>query len=174
VNGRLGLALARLALAVTVVVVGFVLFRDTVRHAEASAAVSFLHLLGANRIRLLSDSSVLVIPRTGSLFRVVVTPSCSALSAMLALAVLGLLTPRAPWRRRLGATAVAMTAVLAGNLMRIAASLSAGTWAGRASLVLFHDWVGTMFTFASILGGYVLMLYVLLPDRQPTPALADV
>ena len=65
-------------------------------------------------------------------------------------------------------------AVLAGNLMRIAASLSAGTWAGRACLVLFHDWVGTMFTFASILGGYVLMLYVLLPDRQPTPALADV
>jgi hypothetical protein len=69
------------------------------------------------------------------------------------------------------ATGAAVGTVVAGNILRISASLAVGLVAGRTSLVLFHDWVGSMFGFGYTLGGYVLLLYLLLPsdpDRHPT------
>ena len=53
--------------------------------------------------------------------------------------------------------------VAIGNVLRITASVGMGLVAGRASLVLFHDWVGSLFAFAYILGGYILMISLLLP-----------
>jgi exosortase/archaeosortase family protein len=167
VNSRLRDVLLRLVGVIAVVCLGMVLFQDLARHLEAGLAVATLQLFGSDRVRLLADSSVLVVPGSGSVFRVVVTPSCSALSAVLAIGALGVLTPKSHWLRRVGATSLAVTAVIVGNWLRITSSLAAGVWTGSGSLVLFHDSIGTACTFASILGGYVLMLYLLLPDRRP-------
>jgi hypothetical protein len=56
--------------------------------------------------------------------------------------------------------------VFAGNVLRLAGSLGFGLWVGERSLVLFHDWVGTVFTYAYTLGGYLVMLSMLLAARQ--------
>jgi len=66
------------------------------------------------------------------------------------------------------ALAAAATVIFAGNIVRIAASVAIGAVAGRGSLVLFHDWVGSAFALAYTIGGYVLMLWLLLPaDAAP-------
>ena len=43
-------------------------------------------------------------------------------------------------------------------------SLWVGLEAGPASLVLFHDWVGTLFALTYTLVGFFLMLYLILPS----------
>lgn len=63
----------------------------------------------------------------------------------------------------------AVAAVVGGNFLRICSSVVVGLYAGRPSLVLFHDWVGSVIGFAFTLGGFVLMLWILLPARSSTP-----
>jgi carbamoyl-phosphate synthase large subunit len=161
-NGRR--ALVTVVGAVALVVGGFVLFESAMRRFEASAATALLHLAGAHNAQVFFGNSIQVYPTAHEPFRAVVTPSCSCIASLLALTALWLLSPRRD-ARRLAALPVALAVVTAGNILRIAASIAVGLVAGRASLVLFHDWVGTVFTFAYTLGGYVLMLYVLLPRR---------
>jgi carbamoyl-phosphate synthase large subunit len=106
------------------------------------------------------------VPDTHAPFRAIVTPTCSSLASALAIGALATLAPartRRARRRRVAATAAAVATVVAGNILRIAASLAVGLVAGRGSLVLFHDWVGSMFGFGYTLGGYILLLYLLLP-----------
>lgn len=73
------------------------------------------------------------------------------------------------WRGRLVAAAAASSAVFLGNQLRIDASAVSGLVAGRLTLVLFHNWVGSAFGFAYLLGGYVLMLWLLLPAERSSP-----
>ena len=58
-----------------------------------------------------------------------------------------------------------MTIVIAGNVIRMAAVLWVGSVGGRGALVMFHDWVGAVFTFGYTLFGYILMLFLVLPRR---------
>jgi carbamoyl-phosphate synthase large subunit len=76
--------------------------------------------------------------------------------------------PRATSRRFL-AIGAAVVAVVVGNFVRISSSVVVGLYAGRSSLVLFHDWVGSMIGFAFTLGGFILMLWILLPARAEAP-----
>jgi carbamoyl-phosphate synthase large subunit len=66
--------------------------------------------------------------------------------------------------RRVLAFLVAAVVILTGNVLRIAASLWVGLEAGPGSLVLFHDWVGTLFALTYTLVGFFLMLYLILPS----------
>jgi exosortase/archaeosortase family protein len=147
----------------------FLALMEPVRVAEASAAAGLLRLLGMD-VTVQLGTSIQVFPPGHAPFRAVVTPSCSSLSGLLALGFVAGFLPRRPGGRRLRAVFVAMAAVLTGNVLRIAGSLTVGLVAGRASLVLFHDWVGSVFTFVYTLGGYLLMLYLLLPARAKRPA----
>lgn len=148
----------------------FFALMEPVRMAEASAAAGLLRLLGMQDVTVQLGTSIQVFPPGQVPFRAVVTPSCSCLSGLLALGFVAGFLPRRPDGRRLRAVFVAMVAVVTGNVLRIAGSLAVGLVAGRASLVLFHDWVGSVFTFVYTLGGYLLMLYLLLPARaRPAP-----
>jgi exosortase/archaeosortase family protein len=163
--------LARVAIRLLVVMGCFFALMRPVREAEASAAAGLLHLLGVEDVTVRLGTSIQVFPPGHSPFRASVTPSCSCLSALLALGYVAGFLPRKSRWRRLPAVVAAMVAVAGGNVLRIAASLGIGLVAGRASLVLFHDWVGSVFTFAYTLGGYMLMLYLLLPSRtEPSTA----
>ena len=117
---------------------------------------------------LLSSSSIAVFPEAVGPFVAVIAPSCSALSALLAVASLSWFVPRGRTGRRLAALACALGCVLVGNVLRIAGSIAVGLVYGKPSLVLFHDWVGSLFAFSYTLGGYLLML-LLLP-AGPGPA----
>lgn len=166
-----GRALGILARPVGVIVgvlVVFFLLDDTFRHFEAGASAWVLHTLGVadEAAVFVPASSVAVFPPTAGPFLATVTSSCSSLSSLLAVAFLGLFTPRREPVRRVGALLAACAVILAGNIARIAASLGIGLAAGPASLVLFHDWVGSLFAFGYTVGGYLLMLWILLPRND--------
>ena len=150
----------------------FVLANAGFRQFEAAAATLLLHLARltpAHRVLLLPNSSIAVFPEAVGPFVAVITPSCSALSALLAVAFLAWFVPRGRTGRRIGALACALACVLVGNVLRIAGSIGVGLVHGKPSLVLFHDWVGSLFAFGYTLGGYLLMLFLLLP-AGPGPA----
>ena len=71
-----------------------------------------------------------------------------------------------PVSDRVLAGVIGVASIVVGNLVRIASSSVVGLLAGRVSLVLFHDWVGSSFGFAYTIGGFVLMLAVLLRRRR--------
>lgn len=168
--------LLRMAGVIAVCGFGFLLLQHPARHLEAEASAGLLRLCGAGGVSVAagSGSAITVVPDSHAPFRAIVTPSCSALASGLAIGALASLAPvrrRRDRTRRLVATGAAVGTVVAGNILRISASLAVGLVAGRTSLVLFHDWVGSMFGFGYTLGGYVLLLYLLLPsdpDRHPT------
>ena len=119
---------------------------------------------------MLFDTSIQIFPRRGDPVRGEITASCSSLASMLAIGCLGLLTPRVARSRRAFALGVALAAVFLGNVVRITASMALGYVAGRQALVLFHDSIGSMFTFGYTLGGFILMLWLLLPTHPAVPA----
>ncbi|MBV8980081.1 MAG: hypothetical protein JO086_04205 [Acidimicrobiia bacterium] len=178
-SARSRVVLLRMAGVILVVGVGFVLLQQPARRLEARASTALLQACGASGVSVAAGSSVLVVPSGHAPFRAIVTPSCSSLASALAIGALAALAP-ARRRRRAAATGAAVATVVAGNVLRISLSLAVGLVAGRASLVLFHDWVGSMFGFAYTLGGYVLLLYLLLPacprtssSLLPAPALSS-
>ena len=148
--------------------VGFALVQLDVRELETVASANVLHWLGAERAHVVLPTSIQVFPANGQAFRAVITPSCSSAASVLALVLLSTLVPRHVRHRRGRALLAAVALVFVGNIVRIAASIGVGFVAGRASLVLFHDWVGSIFTFVYTLGGFVLMLYLLLPRDATT------
>lgn len=154
---------------VALVMVGATLGRDAARGAEAVVTTRLVHGLGG-RVATLPDRSILVVPRDDLPFRVVVTPSCSSLAAVLALFALVVVLTRGDPLRRGGAFVVAAVVVVAGNVVRIAASLAVGLRTGRGSLVLFHDVVGSVFGVASVLTGFFVVVWIVLPARAVGPA----
>jgi carbamoyl-phosphate synthase large subunit len=135
-----------------------------VRRFETGTAIALVRPLSARVFRP-SATTIGVVPISGRPFQAVVTPTCSSLSSVLAIVGLGSLCP--PSRRRTAAVLAAVATVAAGNVVRIAASVAVGVAAGRGSLILFHDWVGSVFAFAYTLGGYILLLSVLLSRPPP-------
>lgn len=156
--------IARIGAVLLVSVAGFTFGHHAVRRLETGSAIALVHPLSA-RIFRPSATSIGVVPVSGKPFQAVVTPTCSSLSSVLAIIGLGSLCPRS--RRRTAAVFAAAATVAAGNIVRIAASVAVGVAAGRGSLILFHDWVGSVFAFAYTLGGYILLLSILLSRSSP-------
>jgi carbamoyl-phosphate synthase large subunit len=155
-------SLAQLVLLVVGAFVAFILLQHLARDGETWLATWLTaHLTGGSVDS--TGSLIYVRPAHHRAFSALVSPSCSSLASVLALGCLAAVTPHPSVPRRLAAVGLAIAVVVAGNLVRIAASISIGLAAGSSSLVLFHDWVGSMFGFAYTVGGYLLMLWALLP-----------
>jgi len=163
VTAELRRILIRIALLVGATGVGFLLLEERTRQCETAAALDLLHLVRLSGATRNSPTSIAVHSADGQLFAAVLTPSCSSLATLLALAGLLVLRPPGTRRRLAGAAAAALALVFAGNVIRIAASVAVGLAAGSTSQVLFHDWVGSLFGFAYTLGGFLVMLFFLLP-----------
>ncbi|GEM_PF-1079450 len=147
---------------------GFVLLEAPFRRFEILVCFHALRALGAHSVAATAGATMLITPRSGA-FWIVLTPSCSSLSAILAVLALALCLRPASGRRWYVGSAVAVAVVFVGNIIRIDSSVAIGLVAGRAALVLFHDWVGSIFGFASVLGAWVLLLWLQLP-RHNVPA----
>jgi exosortase/archaeosortase family protein len=158
---RLRVALA-LAASLVIAFAGFALLTGPMRDVEGGLVLA---LLGAgSRVSVVNDHVFQVLPSGHAAFRASLTPYCSALIPILALAAIALCVLRGtPMRRALG-FGLAAVLVLVGNVLRIAGSLWVGMETGPAGLVLFHDWVGTLFALTYTLVGFFLMLYVILPS----------
>ncbi len=144
-------------------ILGFVALQRDVRSVEAQAALHLLRFLGASGVYPADTTRLLIVPGHRPAFHVLITPSCSSLASLLAFGCLLPLTPHASLGRRVSAIGTATALVVCGNIARVTASIAVGLVAGRASLVLFHDWVGSTFTFVYTLTGYVVLLTILLP-----------
>jgi exosortase/archaeosortase family protein len=166
-NPRARHAGVRILLVFLAATVGFVLFQRPSRVAEAHAAAVLLHAVGDHHADVVFGTSILASPAGHPAFRAEVTPSCSSLASLIALGCLASLALGPSRPRRSMALGAALVTVAVGNVLRLAGSVAVGYVAGRSSLVLFHDWVGSVFTFVYTLGGYILMLSLLLQPQHP-------
>jgi exosortase/archaeosortase family protein len=160
----------RVVMVLVAATAGFAFLQGPTRHLEALATGWTLHLVAGGRAPLAIGAAIIVLPAHGQAFSALVTPACSVLASVLALVCLASLaaSSRSRSRRReLAALGAAVATVSAGNIIRMAAVLWVGSVGGRGALVLFHDWVGAVFTFGYTLFGYILMLYLVLPRRVP-------
>lgn len=145
----------------------FVVGQTPFRHAEALAVAGCVRSLGFGGV-LSVQGSQLLLSGSGQLFWVDITPSCSSLAPALAIAMIAMmLSAGNPKSGRLLAGTAGVAGIIAGNLLRIGSSVIVGLLAGRVSLVLFHNWVGSVFGFAYTVGGFVLTLEILLRRRKP-------
>ena len=157
-------AFTALFLCTAVTLVGFVLLKGPMRRFEIAAVLAILH--ARSRLTEIGGFAVQALPPHQFPFRVEVTPYCSSLVAILALAgIAGFVLP-GPRLRRLGAFAAAASLVVVCNIARIAASIWVGFRYGAGDLVLFHNWVGTLFALAYTLLGFIFMLFLMLPKTQ--------
>jgi exosortase/archaeosortase family protein len=152
-----------------VLTVVFFTVQGPFRTAEATLCANLATLIAPHRALEVQGPYILVVPYHSEAFVAYVSPTCSSLAPMLALLCLSTILPRNSGPRRVIAALLSMTLVFVGNLLRIGASVLAGIYAGRGSLVLFHNWVGSAFTFLYILGGFMLMIAVMLPSSRRRP-----
>ena len=158
----------RIAVLTALVGAIFVVGQTPFRHWEALAVAEAVRAIGFHGVLTVDGSQILLAPNNGeSLFWVDITPSCSSLGPALALALVAtIMSVGNPRSDRLLAGVVGVASIVVGNLLRIGSSVVVGLLAGRVSLVLFHDWVGSTFGFAYTIGGFVLMLAILLRRRK--------
>lgn len=157
----------RLAVSTAIVGAVFVLGQTSFRHWEALAVAGGVRLLGFHGVLAVSGSQILLSPGPGSLFWVNITSACSSLGPALAIALIAVaLSSGSPASDSWLAGAAGVAGIIAGNLARIGSSVIVGLLAGPVSLVLFHDWVGSIFGFAYTIGGFALILSILLRRRR--------
>ncbi|MBX6371997.1 MAG: exosortase/archaeosortase family protein [Acidothermus sp.] len=152
---------ALLAASLIVAFGGFLLLSEPLRHLEERLVLDVLR--SGNRVTLFGDHDFQVLPPHHAAFRAQLTPFCSSLVPVLALAAIAAFVVHGHWLRRSVAWGCAAGLVVACNVLRIAGSLWVGLELGPSGLVLFHDWVGTIFGLGYTMVGFFLMLYLLLP-----------
>lgn len=174
-NYRGGGAWLRAVLMVGLLFVAFYLLQHPARTAELRMDAEALRLAGFHGVALVSGSYVYLVPAHQPALWVELAPSCSSLASVLTIGSLAGILPRTYWRRgrALVAFVVAGSAVVVGNLVRIDSSIVAGLLFGRAALVLFHNTAGDVFGFAYTLGGFLLLLFLLLPGTSGSQAEPD-
>jgi carbamoyl-phosphate synthase large subunit len=154
----IGLSLAG---AIAVAFGGFFGLSNPLRDVEQQLVLMLLSA-GA-RVRMYGDHYFQVLPRSHGAFRAQLTPFCSSLVPVLALAAIAAFILSGPPLRRTFAFACAAAVVMFCNVLRVAASVWVGLEVGARGLVLFHDWVGTLFGIGYTMLGFFLMLFLLLP-----------
>jgi exosortase/archaeosortase family protein len=156
----------RLALTFAMPVVVFLVLLDPWREAEATTVATIMQDLGVSGVADAYSYRILVLPTSSSPFLAVISPSCSALAAILAFASISLFLVRGQPGRRLTAFLAAALIVLLCNFIRIGLSIWVGVQTDLDGLTLFHDWVGTAFGLVYVLGGFTVYLWVLLPSNR--------
>ncbi len=157
---------ARLVATFASVVGAFVLLIDPWRDVEADAITGAFRLVGVDGASLVFGHQILVMPDRSPAFLATISPSCSALAALLAFGAISAFLVRGEPHRRLMAFAAAAALVLVCNFVRISLSVYVGLKTDVAGLTVFHDWVGTAFGLLYVLGGFTLYLWVLLPSNR--------
>jgi exosortase/archaeosortase family protein len=133
---------------------------------EAGWSVRLSSLAGVNGLKQMGAGNLVFVPHSGGNLVARVSPSCSCLTSALAIGGLSFLVLGGGIRRRVFATLVAVGVVVIGNVLRIGVVLWIGTMRGRDALVLFHDWVGTLFSISYTLVGFLTLIALRLPNRR--------
>ena len=165
-NRRILLVLARLGVAFGSTIVVFWLLIDSWRNVEARVVTTLFGSLGARGASQSFGNQILVIPTNSRPFLATISPSCSALAALLAFAAISIFVVRGDVHRRVLAFSAAAALILLCNFVRISLSIYVGIHTDAQGLTVFHDWIGTAFGILYVLGGFTLFLWVLLPSNR--------
>ncbi|RBY78127.1 hypothetical protein DQ238_13055 [Geodermatophilus sp. TF02-6] len=163
---RLLVVLGDLALAALICWVGFRHGAAVLQVHEARWVVASLRLLGVDSASDALPRHIMVFRDDGGMILAGVTESCSSILSVLGLTALTVVVLRGRRQHAVAGLVVAVAALLVLNHLRLAASTVAGLLWGDAALVLFHDWVGTVWNLAATLGGFLLMVCTTLPTAQ--------
>ena len=158
--------LADLLLAGAICLVGYRYGTHWLQVQEAGWVVGLLHLLGVDSVSGVLPTRILIFRSDGELLNAVVTASCSSILSVVGLTALTASVLRSRRWHAVAGLAAAIVAVLIANHLRLLLSTVIGLQWGGGSLVLFHDWVGTLWNLAATLGGFLLMVCVTLPSRM--------
>jgi exosortase/archaeosortase family protein len=119
-----------------------------------------------NGVSHVYGTRVLVEPPHALPFLASVTPSCSALGALLAFTTIAVFLVPGPPKRRLLAAGAAGGLVVIANIVRIGLSLGVGVHFGSHAMVVAHDWIGTLIGLFAVLAGFTVFMFLLLPDGE--------
>ena len=146
--------------------VSFELLIGPTRRFEVDSLAWFFRLVGARGITSALGDSLLIAPSHHQPLLAYISPSCSSLMGILALGALAVTVLRQRHGRTVMAYVVAATMLFVLNLGRMGLSCLAGLWLGQGALVLFHDWVGTVWNFVATLLGFLVLLFLTLPSTE--------
>lgn len=139
-----------------------------IRHVEIHSIAEIFGLFGSRGVSGIAARDAIFIAPHGHKTPIVatMTASCSSLMGILALGALAFAVLRGRRLHTLVAYIAAAALLYIANTLRMAASAYAGLAFGQAALILFHNWVGTLWNFAATLLGFLLMLYLTLPTLE--------
>jgi carbamoyl-phosphate synthase large subunit len=166
VNRHLAVAILRLTATIAFVFFAFSLLHEPSRHLEARLVAFVFAHLGIGGIGPVYGPQIMVLPAHKAAFLATVTPSCSALAAVLTFFAIAAFLLHGPLKRRAVAVGVAAGVVVFCNIVRIGLSIIVGLHTGSRGMVVFHDWVGTIFGMFYILFGFTIFVFVLLPSNK--------
>lgn len=153
--------------AVTAIyLVAFELLIDPMRRGEATTIGWLFARFGSRQVSAVGNYSLLIASPGHRPILAYISSSCSSLMGILALGALAFTVLRSRRGHTLFAYVCAAGILFLANIVRMAASCLAGLWFGQGSLVLFHDWVGTVWNFVATLLGFLLLLYLALPTLE--------
>jgi exosortase/archaeosortase family protein len=155
-----------LALAAAICLLGFRYLTGPMRELEALGLAQVLSWMYPGRASGEVPGHVLLFPENGAIIDAVVTASCSSILSVLGLTALAAVVLRGRKLHVVGGLTVAVAALLVLNHVRLLLSALAGMWWGDGALVLFHDWVGTLWNLVATLGGFLLMVWLTLPTLE--------
>ena len=163
---RLVPVLLDLLLAVVICAVGFRYGAGFLQVHEARWVANVLDLVGVDSVSASLERHILVFRPDGEIILAEVTESCSSILSVLGLTALTAVVLRGRRQHAVAGLVVAVAALLVLNHLRLAGSTLAGLVWGTPALVLFHDWVGTVWNLAATLGGFLLMVCITLPTAE--------
>ena len=163
---RLVPVLADLALAAVICAVGFRYGAGFLQVHEARWVADVLDMVGVDSVSSSLERHILVFRPDGEIILAEVTESCSSILSVLGLTALTAVVLRGRRQHAVAGLVVAVAALLALNHLRLVGSTLAGLVWGTPALVLFHDWVGTVWNLAATLGGFLLMVCITLPTAE--------
>ncbi|MGA5702516.1 hypothetical protein [Peterkaempfera bronchialis] len=134
-----------------------------VTHAEAAATAFLARSTGLEMTRELPGTNLVHGFHGYQPYFIRITPSCSALTVGAAAAGVSLFILGGTGRQRIGGAVLAVLLLSLGNLARLVAVVWVGHGAGIPAMVTFHDWGGTVFSYALLLAAVLLLIAVRLP-----------
>jgi exosortase/archaeosortase family protein len=155
-----------LALAAAICLVGFRYVSVPMQEMEARGLATVMSWIYPGQASDVLPGHVLLFPEDGTVIDAVVTASCSSILSVLGLTALTAVVLRSRKLHAFWGLAVAVVALLVFNHLRLLLSALAGMWWGDAALVLFHDWVGTLWNLVATLAGFLLMVWLTLPTPE--------
>jgi exosortase/archaeosortase family protein len=163
---RLVPVLLDLLLAVVICAVGFRYGAGLLQVHEALWVANVLTALGVDSVSDALPRHIMVFRADGEIILAEVTESCSSILSVLGLTALTAVVLRGRRQHAVAGLVVAVAALLVLNHLRLVGSTVAGLVWGTPALVLFHDWVGTVWNLAATLGGFLLMVCITLPTAE--------